>query len=72
MTDLVGEPSVTPIPPTTPPIAQYGGWTNGLADFIDNDHFEALKRMSGLTVAPDVLDINGHKHLLDQIDDDKV
>jgi len=44
---------------TQPPVvlASTGSWTTGgLSDYIDDEHFQALKKMSGLTYDPSVIE----------------
>lgn len=63
-------------PPTTiepPTISEtLGTWATGLADHIDTNQFAALKAMAGLTVDPDVLEVNGRAHIIERLDADDI
>ena len=59
-TELVPEGASTPAPPTSD---RTDSWL--FQDFISDEHKQALLRMAGLTVDPDVIHINGNTHELE-------
>lgn len=60
----ISEPTFSEPPKVT---ASLGAWSYGLGDHVTDEQFAALKSMAGLTLSPDVLEINGHNHQIEHI-----
>lgn len=51
--------------------ASVGTWAFGLADHITDDEKHRMMLMFGLTISPDVLEVNGNRHeIRDRLDSD--
>lgn len=64
----VSEPTTMAAPTIS---ASLGTWAFGLADHITDTQKAALMAMAGLTISPDVLEVNGNRHeIRDRLDSD--